>query len=670
MEIADYSKERSRLITVVLTLVVIGLSLLASTWQTMSHQKDAEEQHLFLSTRAVLLAVESSLRRGPLRAGDDRLTSRTEEFFQALEQDGDILFVGLIDPAGGRLLTSSVRGGNSIELPTAMLATLFQNGEWHGRLVVSKRSAYVYGKKLSPARAGGSSLFGEREDVPEEEEALPVFLLVGIDMEKHLGAYRGLRKNVLFQAAYILAAAIFTWTLGLSLLARREQARKAAALERFQVKLLDNLPDGLITLDSTRTIRSANPAALAILGYAPGRLVGRSVTALPDAIGKALTQSAKASIASHQESDDDEVSAWQRVTVNNKHLEVLVLPLADDEDTAWLLIVRDRTRMLRLEKSLADAEKLAAIGSLAAGVAHEVRNPLSSLRGFAQYFVKKLQGSQPEEEYAKTMVREADRLNRVITDLLFLARPKPIEPKPIPLKALITEIQSLLRFDLEQKGLSLATKLGAVRVYADEDSLKQALLNLMLNSLDALSMDCMEKLPQGAEPPLEIASGNTPDGTWIEVRDRGCGMTEEQRDQAFEAFFTAKTHGTGLGLALVQRTMLDHDGRASITSAPGKGTTVRLFFPSQRTAETARPHAEEPLPLAEPAQPQKPSPGPSRFAAFTSRRKRPAEDKDSTETGSPGNTEDVSTATAAPQAKKASGLFRRKKPDATPRSDT
>ena len=574
MEIADYSKERSRLITVVLTLVVIGLSLLVSTWQTISHQKDAEEQHLYLSTRAVSLAVESSLRRGPVRAGDNRLTSRTEEFFQALEQDGDVLFVGLIDPEGGRLLTSSVHGNSPVELPTPMLMALFETGEWHGRLVLGKRSSYVYGKQLAQQRPVNIS------DL-EKEDTTPVYLVVGIDMEKHLGAYRGLRQNVLFQAAYILAAAIFTWSLGLSLLARREQARKAAALERFQVKLLDNLPDGLITLDSTRVIRSANPAALAILGYAPGRLVGRPVSVLPDAISKALAQNGTEPLA-ESGSAESPASTWQRVSMNNKHLEMLILPLVDDEDNAHMLILRDRTRLRRLEKSLADAEKLAAIGSLAAGVAHEVRNPLSSLRGFAQYFVKKLQGHQPEEEYAKTMVREADRLNRVITDLLFLARPKPVAPKLVALKPLIAEIQTLLRFDLEQKNLSITPKIGAVKVYADEDALKQTLLNLLLNSLDALDKNTAQKDGPNTEPLLVVASGNTPEGTWIEVRDKGCGMSEDQRKHAFEAFFTAKAHGTGLGLALVQRTMLDHGGRVSIASALGQGSTVRLFFPSRR----------------------------------------------------------------------------------------
>jgi PAS domain S-box-containing protein len=611
MEIAEYAKDRSWLITVVLTLVIIGIALLISIWQTMNHQREAEEHYLLLSTRTVFLAVESSLRRGPVRAEENRLTARTEEFFANLQADGDVLFVGIIGSRGGRLLTSTLHGDAPVKLPEAMGEALFATGEWHGRLSTGRYSAYVYAKKLAPLRP--------LHLLPAEaEDKEPVFLVVGVDMEQRLGYYSGFRKNILFQIAYILAAAVFLWILGLNLLARREQARKAAALERFQAKLLDNLPDGLITLDPSRNIRAVNPAALEILGYAPGTLAGRPATDLPEEIGRCLCRT--------DEADVPAASAWQQVGVRGKYLEVLVLPLAEDKDNACLLIFRDRTRLRRLEKNLADAEKLAAIGSLAAGVAHEVRNPLSSLRGFAQYFGKRFKGHKEEEEYAGTMVREADRLNRVITDLLFLARPKALAPRMLLLEPVVRDVISLLRFDLEQRGLSVATRLKAARVYADGDALKQALINLVLNSLEALARVSGAARDSRGDPPLVLASDSAPEGVWIEVRDQGCGMAEAQQAQAFEPFFTARDHGTGLGLALVQRTMLDHGGTASIVSAPGKGCSVFLFFPSPRveredSALARIPEAPETVPAGRPflpppeSLPERGSPAESRGGA-------------------------------------------------------
>lgn len=617
MEIAEKTKERSTVILAVLTLLIIGTTVLVSTNQTFRHQREAEEQHLYLTSRAVYLSVERSVRRGPVREGENRLSPRTADFFQALEQDGDVLFVGIIDEHEERLLTSPLHGETPIKLPDGMLTEMFRDGEWHGRVILGKRGAYVYAKLLEPLRGMHMSL---RDDLGP-----PGFLVVGIDMEKHLSAYAGFRKNVIFQGLYILAAALLTWGLGVSFLARRDQAKKAAALELFQAKLLDNLPDGLMTLTAEGIVRSANPAALHILKREAREVLARPLSALPAELSSNLADCI---------GKDGKSTEWQHVHFGRAELEVMALPLSNDPENAWLLIIRDRTRLRTLEKNLADAEKLAAVGTLAAGVAHEVRNPLSSLRGFAQYFVKKLAGRAPEEEYAKTMVREADRLNRVITDLLFLGRPKPIAPREVDLAVLMREISALLRFDLEKSDISLSVQLGACTVFADADALKQALLNLVLNGLDAVQQarakgaaqlsllqakdsrvaapipvrESGPGAPGQEEPPLAtcipalspatapdmsspdlpgpdqsefllIASGETPDGIWIDVRDKGCGMTAEQQAHAFEAFFTAKEHGTGLGLALVQRTMLDHGGNAFIASEPGRGSTVRLFFP-------------------------------------------------------------------------------------------
>ena len=616
MEIADKTKERSTVILAVLTLVIIGLSLLISTYQIFRHQREAEEQHLFLTTRAVFLSIESSVRRGPVREGENRLSPRTAEFFQALEQDGDVLFVGIVDSSGDKLLTSPLHGKAEITLPAGMVKEMTAGGEWHGRLTLGKRGAYVYGKRLEPLRGMHMSL---RDDFGP-----PGFLVVGVDMEQHLSAYKGFRQNVIFQALYILAAALFTWALGVSFLSRREQARKAVALELFQAKLLDNLPDGLITLSADGIVKSVNPAALSILKRESREVLGRPAAELPADIAACAPCEGAPPLT---DGNRGQIVDWQHVVHDRADLEVLALPLSNDKENACMLIIRDRTMLRNLEKSLANAEKLAAVGTLAAGVAHEVRNPLSSLRGFAQYFVKKLAGRAPEEEYAKTMVREADRLNRVITDLLFLSRPKAVAPQEVDLERLLQEIMVLLRFDLEQKNIAIDSKLNAAQLFADEDALKQALLNLLLNSLDALAaMEKQEDAPEppppalepqadegivdieepgpiivhsGADPvfpslpdptpasPLRIVSGFAPGGTWVEVQDTGCGMTREQQSQAFEPFFTAKKRGTGLGLALVQRTMLDHGGSAMIASESGKGCTVRLFFPDKRVRNPA-----------------------------------------------------------------------------------
>jgi signal transduction histidine kinase len=580
MEIAEKTKERNTVILAVLTIMVIGCSVLFSTAQNFRHQREAEQQHLYLTARAVYLSIEKSVRRGPVREDENRLSSRAAEFFEALEQEGEVLFAGIVDDEGENFLTSPLHGDRTVDLPDDMVEAMLQAGELHGLYTVDGRDVYIYGKRLEPLRGMPASL--------RDALGSPGFLLVGLDRDKYLNAYAGFRRNLIFQAAYILAAALLTWGLGLKFLSRREQARKAAALERFQAKLLDKLPDGLITVGHDGTVRSANPAALSILGCPAGDVLGRPAGDLPEDFAVPAGEVA-APVPGNEEAGD----RWRQVGYRGSQLEILALPLSGDRENAGMLILRDRTALRNLEKSLAEAEKLAAVGALASGVAHEVRNPLSSLRGFAQYFVKKFAGRAPEEEYAKMMVREADRLNRVVTDLLFLGKGRALEVGAVDLPALMHEICTLLRFDLERKGVEPVLRLDAHYVNADADSLKQMLLNLALNSLDALETPTDDAgairtaAREDAAAPLSIVSGYTRGTVFVEVRDKGCGMTGEQKKRAFDAFFTTKERGTGLGLALVQRGMTDHGGSVRIVSEAGRGSIVRLDFPDRAVPEGA-----------------------------------------------------------------------------------
>ncbi len=416
-------------------------------------------------------------------------------------------------------------------------------------------------------------------------EVPSMFLVAALSPDRHLAQFTEYRNAALLQTGYVLVAATVLWFLALAYLSRRTQALKAARLERFQSKLLDNMPDGLLTLDGQGAILSANPSAARHLlgpegeaaGLAEG-LVGRNFRDFP--------------FAELAATDGTRADQWRQYEHDGRLLEVLSLPLApaappcpggvcgDDDGGGGeerLVLLRDRTGIRRLEDDLAEAKRLAAIGSLAAGVAHEIRNPLSSLRGFAQLFANKLKGQEPLSSYACTMVQEADRLNRVVTDLLYLARPREIDPTPVDLPALGESLMGLLRFDLERKGVTPRFEFTEKAVCADEDALKQALLNLLVNALDALPDP-----EDGAPGQLTISSspsaGPEP-GVWVSVADNGQGMDEEVRQQAFEPFFTAKRQGTGLGLAIVQGIMRAHRGRALIESEPGKGTTLRLFFP-------------------------------------------------------------------------------------------
>ncbi len=592
MEIIGSSKEKSMVYVAVLTLAVIGFALVFSTWQILRRQEKASLEHLELTSLAVLQAVDSSLRRGPMM-GRSRFSLETRDFFRDLENNGDILFVGILDEDGNRLAAEG-DAPQPIDFPPEAIEALQYRSRWQGVARYGDTQIYVAARRIQGTadHPGAMHRQGERRHHREDDTPLVrgaaegLFLVVAMDMEKHFAVYQGFKRTAIFQTAYILAAAVFLWILAVRFISRRKLAGKAALLEQFQARLIDNLPDGLLITDAAGGILAANPAAQGIVpaeNPAGGSLAGRTLAAVFDRVEPPVDLAAD--------------KGWQQTSLEGMQLEIRVLTLqqnhaaldGEEAGPSRMVIVRDRTRIRTLEKNLAEAEKLAAIGSLAAGVAHEIRNPLSALRGFAQYFAKKLAGKQPEEEYAQTMVRESDRLNRVITDLLYLARPRNLAPVPMDLTAVCGEMSALLHFELQEQGLSLGCDLGAATVNADPDALKQALLNLLLNALEAVGD--MPSDGSGVERAVAIAARRATErgvpGVWVTVTDSGPGMSEEEQAQACKPFFTTKKKGTGLGLALVHTIMQGHGGVMAITSpaAPdGKtGCAVSLFFPDPTT---------------------------------------------------------------------------------------
>ena len=236
---------------------------------------------------------------------------------------------------------------------------------------------------------------------------------------------------------------------------------------------------------------------------------------------------------------------------------------------------RAEGKVRRLEEEVRRAEKLAAIGNLAAGVAHEIRNPLSSIKGYATYFGQRFPEGSADREAAHVMVNEVDRLNRVITDLIGLSRPSDIRPRPVQLEEVLQHTVQLVRHDAEKRGVRIvcrcARRLPAV--LADPERIEQVLLNLCLNALDSM--------PQGGA--LTLAITRHRQGIYLWVRDNGTGIAPDAMPHIFDPYFTSKAHGTGLGLAMVHKIIEAHHGEIHVesrlagTARPGK-TVFRIWL--------------------------------------------------------------------------------------------
>jgi len=241
-----------------------------------------------------------------------------------------------------------------------------------------------------------------------------------------------------------------------------------------------------------------------------------------------------------------------------------------------VLLMYDLSELKRLEKEIQRHDRLVALGKMAAGVAHEVRNPLSSIKGFATLLGSKFKDGSQEHEAANLMVQEAERLNRSITELLNYARPTPLRKESVDLGEIIDQGLKLISSDAQVLGVktSLDVEADLPAISVDKDKINQVLLNLYLNGLQAMEHSTSEK-----ELKVSVHRDVQAGFLVIEVKDTGSGILPEDLDKVLDPYFTTKPDGTGLGLALAYKIIDEHKGSIRFSSSEGKGTTVSVFLP-------------------------------------------------------------------------------------------
>ena len=230
-------------------------------------------------------------------------------------------------------------------------------------------------------------------------------------------------------------------------------------------------------------------------------------------------------------------------------------------------------RLIAIEEQLRRAERLSTLGEMAAVLAHEVRNPLASLRGSAEILRDDYRPDSPKYEFLEMQIRETERLNRVVEEFLRMARSRPTELKPCSLREELETIITLTSGEARKQQISLALLPDGAdsTVMADGDKLRQAFLNIVINALQAT--------PTGGSVTIGISSDDT--GHTIRFSDTGPGIAADALERIFEPFFTTKPDGTGLGLAVTRKIIEAHGGALTVESEAGQGTTVVVRLPVQ-----------------------------------------------------------------------------------------
>ncbi len=366
---------------------------------------------------------------------------------------------------------------------------------------------------------------------------------------------------------------------------RQELKEKSTDFEDLRVlqdSILRSVGSGIVTMDMGGRVTSWNPAAEQITGYRYSEIRDRS----HEVFGASIK-----GIFGHTDDLKEGPIGFEGELLKKDGRKLILgmtASLLKDEKNAVrgiILTFQDITKVVEMEEQVRRQERLATIGSLAAGIAHEIRNPLASLSGSIQVLRKDLDLNGDNQHLMEIVLRETERLNTIITEFLEYARPRASSLEEIFLSSLVDETIMLLRNNRNFREDIKITRdvASSVILQADPQRMRQVFWNLLINACQAL--------PNGGEIKISAAPvSHSGDTEWLRVTisDNGQGIAREDIDKIFHPFFTTKTGGTGLGLAIVYRIIEDHGGTIDVESEPGKGARFRIMLPTAEEAVFAR----------------------------------------------------------------------------------
>ncbi|CRG49531.1 PAS domain-containing sensor histidine kinase [Yersinia wautersii] len=557
------------LITVIITMAI----------KDLNRGRNIEFQTLLEKSAVLIRSFESSSRTGMGMSWRQRQTLMEEMAYQP-----GVIYIAVTDLSGKILAHSNpARVGTQLYSPQEMEDLNVQLAEqWRIAAFLDEdnksQDAFEVYRFFKPLRrnnthqshmnmARRSNVTATQDNNDKYENQSVIFTAFDTEALDAMQA-KDIRNTIIFLSILSMLAlagilALF-WARRYQLSRRQLQDSKAISTE-----IINNLPIGLITTNEEQLVSVVNHTAEKIFGISKDILTGQNIhQALPPEWNLLVKKSQR-----HQPVIEYEI--------DYKLKEGLIIPLSisvanivnhNGSFLGNIFIFRDLREVRQLQEEIRRKEKLAAIGNLAAGVAHEIRNPLSSIKGFAKYFEGHSPQGSEEQELAKVMIKEVDRLNRAVTELLGLVRPSDLRIQLVNINEIIAHSLHLIRQDADSKKITIQfiNNENLPRVEIDPDRFTQALLNLYLNAIQAM----------GRAGTLEIALALVEESKLrISVIDTGKGIRAEDLENIFNPYFTTKASGTGLGLAIVQKVIEEHQGRITVTSHPQSGTRFDMTIP-------------------------------------------------------------------------------------------
>lgn len=405
-------------------------------------------------------------------------------------------------------------------------------------------------------------------------------LIIGPELKGQTLMFTVILNNLSFFALAALAG-LLSEQLDFMGVKLKSQSADLSKLKNLNHIIVNNIATGLLMVDRDGIIIQANPASNKIL-ETERALVGQSVDEFVPGIREKIQ-------GAYSVEKGMEMSRLEQEFVSDRGetllLEIIASPVKESEGrrTGTVVIFRDLTQVRRMEFAVRQSEKLAAVGQLAAGIAHEIRNPLTSISGSIQFLkanMKKL--GEEENRLMSIVLKEIDRLNNLISEFLDFVRPDQIPTDSVELAPILNELLDILSTDKAfQKDLKGSVAIvrdlaGSGAVVGHRDKLRQVFWNILINALQAMVASPQPQL----NVRLRIADGRVV----VSVKDNGCGMDERNLKRMFEPFHTTKPKGTGLGLAVTHKILESHKAKIFVDSKVGVGTEFVLSFAESRVS--------------------------------------------------------------------------------------
>jgi len=490
------------------------------------------------------------VRASAFRMLDLRRAAGTGRLIQEIGTNPGVVYMVLQDTLGILLAPpevkelSRIKGDDFLEGVLAGTQSNSRQSQYKGRAVFETVMPFIIdGEPLGLLRVGLSL---ENLEAEQARDTLQLVLLAGLLLV--LGA---------------VGVGVVTIRQNYSLL---DQAYER--VQTYSGRILESMADAVVAIDALGHIQVFNQTAERLFGATSNTAVGQGYTAI---LGTTLEP---IQAALNQQTEIQGQPCLCQVP-NGRQLNLAVstslIRDAEGQPETVVVVMQDLTEKMAMEADLRRRDRLASMGALASGVAHEVRNPLNAIAVIVQRLEREFEPATEADNYRRLigLVRsQIERVNRIIKDFLNLAKPPQLQPQEIELDALLEKAAQVIEPQASVKGLKLEKNLGDCGpIEADPDQLEQVLLNLLGNAVEAT-----------LEGTIRLRSQAVENGVEIVVEDTGPGIPAEDLERIFDLYFTTKAEGTGLGLSLVHRIVSQHGGRTQVQSQVGQGTRFSIFL--------------------------------------------------------------------------------------------